>query len=106
MKKNIVLVILSFFLLAPVARTVAQESTLLHFMRQSPQSLRSNPANLLDTMKFFMGIPFLSNVNVDFNLGLSYSDAIYRDTHDSLRINRNIVDQLTNSSRMGLDNNS
>ncbi|MDR2449279.1 MAG: DUF5723 family protein [Prevotellaceae bacterium] len=105
MKKNIALIILSFFLLTPVAQTVAQESTLLHFMRQSPQSLRSNPANLSDSVKFFMGIPLLSNINVDFNLGFAYSDAIYRDAHDSLRIDRNIVDQLTNSSRMGLDFN-
>ncbi|MDR3180911.1 MAG: DUF5723 family protein [Prevotellaceae bacterium] len=102
MKKNIILVI-SFFLLTPVAHTVAQESTLLHFMRQSPQSLRANPANLSDSTKFFMGIPFLSNINVDFNLGFSYSDAIYRDAYDSLRINRSIVDQLTGSSRMGFD---
>jgi hypothetical protein len=105
MKKNIALVILAFFLLAPVARVAAQESTLLHFMRQSPQSLRSNPANLSDSVKFFMGIPFLSGINTDFNLGFSYSDAIYRDAFDSLRINRSIVDQLTGSSRMGLDFN-
>jgi hypothetical protein len=105
MKKNIILVALSFFLLTPALQTMAQESTLLHFMRQSPQSLRTNPANLSDTTKFFMGIPFLSNINVDFNLGFAYSDAIYRDAKDSLRINRSIVDQLTKSSRMGLDFN-
>jgi hypothetical protein len=74
-------------------------------MRESPQALRANPANLSDTVKFFMGIPFFSNINVDFNLGLSYSDAIYRDADDSLRINKSIVDQLTSSSRMGLDFN-
>jgi hypothetical protein len=74
-------------------------------MRQSPQSLRTNPANLSDSVKFFIGIPFLSNINADFNLGFSYSDAIYRDAFDSLRINRSIVDQLTGSSRMGLDFN-
>jgi hypothetical protein len=91
--------------MAPAVHTLAQESTLLHFMRQSPQSLRSNPANLLDTTKFFMGIPLLSNINPDFNLGFSYSDAIYRDAHDSLRINRNIVNQLTGTRRMGLDFN-
>ncbi|MDR0692012.1 MAG: DUF5723 family protein [Prevotellaceae bacterium] len=105
MKKHLV-IFLSLFLMAPVAQTVAQESTLLHFMRQSPQSLRSNPANLLDSTKFFMGIPFLSNINVDLNFGFAYSDAIYRDAHDdSLRINRSIVDQLTGSSRMGVDFN-
>jgi hypothetical protein len=108
MKKNITLLILSFFLLAPLARITAQESTLLHFMRQSPQSLRANPANLSDTVKFYMGIPFLfSNINVDFNLGLAYSDAIYRDAArgDSLFVNKSIVDQLTSSSRMGFDFN-
>jgi hypothetical protein len=93
------------FLLAPVAQITAQESALLHFMRQSPQSLRTNPANLSDTVKFFMGIPFLSNINADLNLGFSHSDALYRDTDDSLRINKDIVNQLTKSSRMGLDFN-
>ena len=102
MKKHLV-IFLSLFLMTPVAQTVAQESTLLHFIRQSPQSLRSNPANLLDTTKFFMGIPLLSNINVDFNSRFAYSDAIYRDADDSLRINRSIVDQLTGSNRMGLD---
>jgi hypothetical protein len=90
--------------MTPAARVLAQESTLLHFMRQSPQSLRSNPANLLDTTKFFMGIPLLSNINLDFNLGFAYSDAIYRDqVADSLRINKDIVSTLKSSSRLGMD---
>jgi hypothetical protein len=109
MKKNITLVIFAFMLTLAVP-AAAQESTLLHFMRHSPQSLRSNPANLSDSTRFFMGIPFLSSFNVDFNLGFAYSDAITRDPvdpdnpdDDVLRVNKGIVDQLTRSSRMGLD---
>jgi hypothetical protein len=102
--KKYTIILLSLSLLAPAARVPAQESTLLHFMRQSPQSLRSNPANLLDTTKFFVGVPLLSNLNFDLNLGFAYSDAIYRDhSDDSLRINRDIVSTLKKSSRLGMD---
>jgi hypothetical protein len=90
-----------------VAHLPAQESTLLHFMRHSPQSLRTNPANLLDSAKSFMGIPFLSNINPDLNLGVAYSDAIFRiqneNGEDSLRVDNSIVNKLKKSTRMGVD---
>ncbi|MDR3185033.1 MAG: DUF5723 family protein [Prevotellaceae bacterium] len=102
MKKHLIL--LSVLLLTWAVQVAAQESTLLHFMRNSPQSLRSNPANLLDTVTSFVGIPFLSNINADFNLGFAYADAIYRNPgNDSLSVNRDIVDKLTRSTRLGLD---
>lgn len=100
MKKYIYSILLGIVATGFAVPAVAQESTLLHFMRQSPQSLRSNPANISDSVKYFLGIPVLSNINVDFKSAISYGDAIVRTAKDSLRINPDLPNELTDKSRI------
>ncbi len=101
MKKYILLLSISVVF---SAQLLAQESTLMHFMHWSPVSMRSNPVNLEDTTRYYLGIPFLSNINASLRSPFSYSDAIYRNPqNDSLHINHNIVDQLTANSNMSVD---
>jgi hypothetical protein len=105
MKNYITLFVLSFALCTATVQVAAQESTLLHFMRNSPQSLRSNPANLSDTVRHFVGIPFLSNINLDLNLPFSLGDALTRHANDSLYLNQNFPDKLHSKNPLGLDVN-
>jgi hypothetical protein len=106
MKTYIALLVFSIVLLFSAVKATAQESTLLHFMRQSPQSMRSNPANFLDTAKLFFGIPLFSNINADINFGFAYSDWISRNAkNDSLYLNHNILGKLDQSSYVGIDVN-
>jgi hypothetical protein len=90
--------LLSLFVFS--GQAIAQESTLMSFMRQSPQSMRTNPANLSDSVRWYMGMPLLySRLNLDLDLGIKYSDVISRRADNSLVINPDIVDALS-SARM------
>ncbi len=100
MKKYIYIVILCALITGFATQATAQESTLMSFMRHSPQSLHTNPANLHDTVKWFMGIPLLGRINVDFDAGIAYDDAIIRRPDDSLVINPGIVDALSSARTM------
>ncbi len=98
MRKYIIL----FVSLALAAQLTAQESTLMHFMRWSPQSMRSNPTNLLDTTRYYMGIPILSNIGLDVNSGFGYSDLITR-KGNKLQINREILNTANDRNRFTTD---
>ncbi|MDR0581500.1 MAG: DUF5723 family protein [Prevotellaceae bacterium] len=79
----------------------AQESTLMSFMRQSPQALRTNPAGLSDSVRWFMGIPFLfSHLGIDLDAGIAYGDAIQRNADNSLQINPKIADKIADARTM------
>ena len=100
MKKYIIL----FVALALTMQLTAQESTLMHFMRWSPQSMRSNPANLSDTTRFYMGIPIFSNIAIDVNSGFGYSDLITRGKDNKLRVNRDgILNEANDRNRFTTD---
>jgi hypothetical protein len=82
-------------------QAAAQESTLMSFMRQSPQALRTNPAGLSDSVRWFMGIPFLfSHFSLDLDAGIAYSDAIQRNADNSLQINPKIADKIADARTM------
>jgi hypothetical protein len=102
MKQQIYTITLLFITLLGFShRTAAQESSLMHFMRQSPQSLRTNPANLYDSVQWYMGIPFLfSHVSIDAHLGFAYNDIIQRQPDHSLQINPKVADKLISSRFM------
>ncbi|MDR3350069.1 MAG: DUF5723 family protein [Prevotellaceae bacterium] len=86
---------------APFYDASAQESALMSFMRQSPQSLRTNPAGLSDSIRWFMGMPFfLSHLSVDVDAGFSYRDAIRRNADNSLQINPGITEKIRNARTM------
>ncbi|MDR0428359.1 MAG: DUF5723 family protein [Dysgonamonadaceae bacterium] len=94
------IIYISLFLFVLSGQAIAQESTLMSFMRQSPQSLRTNPANLSDSVRWYMGMPLLlSPFKLDLDLGVRYSDVISRRADNSLVVNPDIVDALS-SARM------
>jgi hypothetical protein len=79
----------------------AQESALMSFMRQSPQALRTNPAGLSDSVRWFMGIPFLlSHLGLDLDAGIAYNDVIRRNADNSLQINPDAADKIANARTM------
>jgi len=105
MKKHFIL-FFSIIAAGFVTPSAAQESTLLHFMRQSPQALRSNPANMSDATKFFISVaPMFGNINVHFKSPFAYSDAIIRTATDSLRINPDLPNKLGDKSRISFSAN-
>ncbi|MDR2358266.1 MAG: DUF5723 family protein [Prevotellaceae bacterium] len=99
--KYIYTFLMAIILCMPFNRAAAQESTLMSFMRQSPQALRTNPAGLSDSVRWFMGIPFfLSHFGLDLDAGIAYSDAIQRNADNSLQINPKIADKIANARTM------
>ncbi len=105
MKKNIFLIGFLLLFLLPLSSS-GQESTLLHFMKQSPQSLHSNPANLTidSTTRYYFGIPFFSNISIDLNSSFAYSDLFLRNMNtDSIFLNRDVINRLGDKSRIAED---
>jgi len=82
----------------------AQESGLLHFMNTTTQSMRSNPANIPDTVQMFFGVPFFGNVNVNALSPLAWSD-IFTKRHDSLFVMPGMANDLTKSSHVSAEFN-
>ncbi|MDR0728889.1 MAG: DUF5723 family protein [Prevotellaceae bacterium] len=80
----------------------AQESTLMHFMNQSPQSLHTNPANLSNDVQWFMGIPVVGGIHLDANLDVSYSDLFRRTPDNIIRVKPSAVDKIGSSARLML----
>ncbi|MDR1680174.1 MAG: DUF5723 family protein [Prevotellaceae bacterium] len=79
----------------------AQESTLMHFMPQSPQSLHTNPANLSDDVQWFMNFfPVLGGIHVDANLDVSHSDLLQRLPDNALQVKPSAVDKIGSSARL------
>ncbi len=98
MKKHILLasvIVLAVFM----QRAVAQESTLLHFMNTTPQAMRSNPANIPDTVQMYFGVPFLANISVSATTPISWSD-IFTKRNDSLFVKPGVANAVTSSSRV------
>ncbi|MDR2802212.1 MAG: DUF5723 family protein [Prevotellaceae bacterium] len=99
--KYIYTFLIAIILSASFNQAAAQESTLMSFMRQSPQSLRTNPAGLSDSVRWFMGIPFvLSHFGLDFDAGISYGDVIQRNADNSLQINPKVADKIADARTM------
>ena len=99
--KYIYTFIIAILLGASFNQAAAQESTLMSFMRQSPQALRTNPAGLSDSVRWFMGIPFLlSHFGLDLDAGIAYNDAIQRNADNSLQINPKIEDKIADARTM------
>ncbi|MDR3132803.1 MAG: DUF5723 family protein [Prevotellaceae bacterium] len=96
--KYIYTFLIAIILGASFNQAAAQESALMSFMRQSPQALRTNPAGLSDSVRWFMGIPFLfSHLGVDLDAGIAYGDVIRRNADNSLQINPKFADKIADA---------
>ncbi|MDR2361474.1 MAG: DUF5723 family protein [Prevotellaceae bacterium] len=84
----------------------AQESTLMHFINQSPQSLHTNPANLSNDVQWFMGIPVLGGLHFDANSDVSYNDLFLRTSDNIIRIKPSAVDKIASSARLLIAGNA